>query len=126
MNFGKLQVTVKKSDSKAEPCKGLVFRCEITSWVGGKGDVNFRERYHFIKSKSCPGCDQCGIMKDELQDFTTDPKCYNIIHEGQHGKLYTVRVTNISTDWETGFVDDWDLEFIEYKELEECTTQNKC
>ena len=92
-----------------EQCKGLVFRCEITTWVGKDNDVNFRERYRFIKSMSCEGCDQCGYLWDDIREDIP------IIHNGEHGKLYTLEVVNMSRDWESGCVDDWDLEFVEMK-----------
>lgn len=124
--MAKFEAIVGKAVPKSKPCKGLVFRCELTSWVGGKGDVNFRERYHLVKSKSCPGCDQCGPIEEDLREFTVNNTAYpDILHGGEHGKLYTVRATNMSHDWETGILDDWDLEFVEYEEPEECETQNK-
>jgi hypothetical protein len=39
-----------------------------------------------------------------------------IIHDGKHGKLYEVVITNVSTDWETGYVDGYDLKMVEYNE----------
>ena len=38
-----------------------------------------------------------------------------LINELQDGLLYTIMITNISKDWESGFVDGYDLEFKEIK-----------
>jgi hypothetical protein len=42
--------------------------------------------------------------------------CHPIVDEIRHGALYDLRVTNISRDWETGIVDDYDFEFVKRKE----------
>lgn len=102
---------------KEPPCKGLFFRCEITSYIGSDRDVNFKTRFRFLKRMSCPGCAQCGAMWDDLREGLCDPKYSNVIFEsGQIGELYQLKVTNISTDWETGYVDDYDLEFVRVEE----------
>jgi len=60
-----------------------------------------------LKKKSCPGCEKCGFL---LEDLSQNESV--IIPEIEHDELYTVVVTNISKDWETGYVDDWDLEVV--------------
>lgn len=104
---------VKETDPEPESCKGLVFRCEQTGWVGSDKDVNFRERYRFLVRKSCPGCSKCEWMFDDLWERLSDSSWgwNSIRHEGENGKLYKLVITNISKDWETGLVDDYDLEF---------------
>ena len=36
----------------------------------------------------------------------------------EHNGLYTINATNISRDWESGYVDDYDLELVRYDEVE--------
>ena len=112
----KLREELRKPEPPKEECKGLIFRCEITSWVGSDNDVNFKERYRFIKSASCPGCEQCGFLWDDLHERTCDPIYQTILRNGDHGKLYELKVTGVSHDWETGIVDDWDIEFVKLPE----------
>lgn len=111
-----MTLNLEKENVKDKP--RLVFRCERTAWVGSKGDINFRVRYWPLKNKSTG---DSWAMEDDLHETlvchnyaydSTDP----IIHKGKHGKLYEVVYTNISTDWETGYVDGYDLELREYEE----------
>lgn len=109
----------EQKTTKQEPCKGLVFRCERTAWGDG-GEINFKTRFRLLKRKSCPGCEQCDFLWEDVGErlsmaydwSTADP----IIHEGVNGKMYRLMVTNMSTDWETGICDDYDLELREYNE----------
>jgi hypothetical protein len=36
--------------------------------------------------------------------------------KNKNGKLYKLMITNISKDWETGFVDNYDIKFEELEE----------
>jgi hypothetical protein len=95
-------------------CKGLVFRGYASSFYDIKrGRVEWREGIRLLKKKSCPGCEECGGMLDSLPDMIY---CQGVISpEGgiEDGKLYTMTVTNISKDCESGIVDDWDLQIIQ-------------
>ncbi len=44
------------------------------------------------------------------------------IETAEVGKLYQLKVTAVSTDWETGYVDDVDIGFVEYTPPENPTT----
>ena len=35
-----------------------------------------------------------------------------IIDNIEHGALYELKVTNVSVDYESGYADDWDIEFV--------------
>lgn len=89
-------------------CKGLVFRCEINEYFSGERIVQ-KTTYRLLKRKSCPGCDQCGFMRDDLNEMISGQ--YGMIwpDNPKHGALYSPRVTNVARDWETGYVDDWDI-----------------
>jgi len=96
--------------SNEEPCKGLCFRGYTnTHWFGDKFRVTNELR--LLKKRSCPGCAQCSYLTEELQS--------NVIvltPEIEHGKLYELRVTNVSRDYESGIVDDWNVEFCKVRE----------
>ena len=52
-----------------EVCKGQIYRAAYDAWVGSDGDVNFRQRFRWVKSKSCEGCDQCDWLSEDLDNF---------------------------------------------------------
>ena len=105
-----------------KPCIGIIFRFNEDAWIGSDGDVNFRKRLRWIKSKSCTGCPKCDWLYDDLSERISN---YDLMRDHDigidyedcvHGKLYRLQVGNVSRDWESGVVDDYDLEFVEYKE----------
>ena len=87
-------------------CKGLIFR-GFNSTFYSDCRLEKRSGIRMLKKKSCPGCEKCGFL---LEDLSQNESV--IIPEIEHDELYTVVVTNISKDWETGYVDDWDLEVV--------------
>jgi hypothetical protein len=62
---------------------------------------------------SCPGCSQCTCLLDEIAEIA--PDWGFIIPEIKQDQIYSVRITNISRDWESDLVDDWDLQFYEIR-----------
>lgn len=96
------------------PCKGLVFRGKRNAFINGRGDYVYTERMALLKRKSCKGCQQCGYMLEELEEHLGND-CLPIMPAYlETDVMYKLEVTNISKDWETGIVDDWDLEFVKY------------
>lgn len=98
-------------------CQGQIYRYVREVWIGSDGDVNFNDRFRWIKKLSCPGCEKCEWLKEHISFFLHG--YYNEMYNHnkvETGKLYKLTITNISTDWETGYVDDWDLEFVPYKD----------
>lgn len=91
-------------------CKGLVFRGYRNSYYKD-GKFELKQGIKLLKRKSCPGCEQCGYLLDDLKEFAGTDSL--IIPDIKDFKEYSVRVTNIHTDWESGMVDDWDLEIFE-------------
>jgi len=109
----------KHSDPEPETCKGLIFRADVSSWVGSDSDVNFRERFRFVKRLSCPGCVRCDWLLEDLNNRIGDKWLKDTVVrpiEVTHGELFTLRATNMSRDWETGVIDEWDLEFVKLEE----------
>jgi len=103
-----------KSDHTTEQCKGLVYRANVQHCRTKQG-ILFSVRLNKLKKKSCFGCEECECIEDQLSEISYDWPLINI-ETVEHGKLYTIGFTNISRDWETGVVDEWDLEVIPYKE----------
>lgn len=88
-------------------CKGLFFRGFKSRFLQN-GRFEEKQGIRLLKRTSCPGCDKCYRTIDDMIERTDAI----IMPEIENGALYTVRVTNQSTDWETGYVDDWDIEIV--------------
>jgi hypothetical protein len=88
-------------------CIGLVFK-GYKSLFKVKNRVELRQGIRLLKRQSCPGCSNCMWLMDDINESIA---CGNVIFpEIENEKLYSVRMVNISRDWESGFVDDYDLE----------------
>lgn len=98
-----------KEKEVPDTCKGLFFRGRHTQYLTERG---FGERQELIllKRKSCEGCPKCVWMLDELGEQANERMV--LTPDIEDGGLYKLIVTNISTDWETGYVDSYNLEFI--------------
>lgn len=96
----------------ASTCKGLFFRGS-TSLYWQDGKLAQKMELHLLRRMSCPGCEVCGPMLDDIAMFAGDGNLD--LSEVKQAKLYSPRVTNVSIDRDTGFVDDWDIEFVEVK-----------
>jgi len=97
------------AEPSPEPkCKGVVYKADVQHCKTQRG-VLFSVRLNKMKRLSCPGCEQCGFLEDDLGEI--DPKHWPIIGIAtvEPGKLYTIDVVNIGRDLESGYVDAWDL-----------------
>lgn len=97
------------------PCTGLTYRARVNNYYHN-GSVVYQTKMAKLKRQSCPGCEQCGYLEDNLFEFISNKSNILFPEEVVDGKLYTLQVTNISHDRESGFADDWDLEFVEKKD----------
>ena len=109
-------------NEKADPeiCVGLFFRVAREAWIGSGGDICFRYRFRPLPSKSCPGCFTCDWLVEDLDQYlylyNSGDIDFQLEQYFTHGMLVQLKVTNVSTDWETGIVDDYELDFVEVKE----------
>lgn len=94
-------------------CKGIIFRADCQNYIGKKGEIVFKTVLKQLKKKSCPGCEQCGWLESDIREFISFDTPFLGIENIEPNKFYTFQVTNISKDWESGIVDDWDLEIVE-------------
>lgn len=98
-------------------CKGRYYRCSLTRYLDKRGAYVETMKMVPMRRMSCPGCEECGWIDDELSEsYSTYGTSPLFAKEPEHGKLYTIRATNVSHDWESGIVDGWDLEFVEVSE----------
>lgn len=98
--------------AKKTKCSGLVYRADVSFTTTKRGFGKFI-RLNKMKRLSCPGCPNCEYLEESLSEFSED---YSVlgIDKVEDGKLYVLSSTNISLDWETGWVDDFDLCLEEY------------
>lgn len=110
-----VDITEIKFNDQVDPqeCKGLVYRGKMNKFLNSKDEFLYQQRMVPMKRMSCSGCVHCGFIKEDLdericnQDFSMMPE------KIKHGALYRLEAIHLSRDWESGIVDDWDLEFIE-------------
>ena len=97
------------------PCKGKVYRGKINNFINANSEVILQQRMIPMKRKSCPGCENCYPLEEELHERINDFDYMAPIfpEKIKHGQLYKLKVTGVGRDWETGIVDEWDLEFVE-------------
>lgn len=98
-------------------CKGMVFRYRENFYWSGTRYV-WQESMNLLKRKSCPGCEKCWGLREDLHELSTGNYSRPPIlpSNPKDQGLYTLIYTNVSTDYETGWVDDYDIEFVEYQE----------
>jgi hypothetical protein len=96
-------------------CKGLIFRGYRNAYAQG-AEYHIKKGFRLLKRKSCPGCAKCGFFSDDINEMIDSNGL--IIPDIENGALYSIRVTNIGTDWESGLVDSWDYEFFKVDEKE--------
>lgn len=89
-------------------CDGLFFRVLDSRYISPKyGTICVKREYRPLISKSCKGCAGCDWMMQDLVE-----RNISFIDGGNHGDIVCLSITNESRDWETGLIDDWDLEFV--------------
>lgn len=111
---------LEPNHKEPEQCGGLFFRVAKEAWMGSDGSICFRFRMRPLKSKSCSGCWTCSWLLDDYCEYL------NLYNSGDidiqleqyfnHGTLVQLKVTHVSTDWETGVVDDYEIDFVEVKD----------
>jgi len=98
----------KKQEGK---CKGLIFRGKLNTFFSIDKYV-YQESMVLLKKKSCPGCQECQFLLDDLPEMLDRG---NLINDFEDGALYKLEMSNVITDWETGHADDWGLLFNKIK-----------
>jgi len=101
-----LLASIKDGTPKQE-CKGNVYRVREYSFFRKIGIIMFQREYVPMKKLSCPGCERCEYLTEDMNESD-----FKVIHGGDHGDLVRLTITNEKHDWETGYIDTWDLEFV--------------
>lgn len=108
-------------------CQGLFFRgYSNTFWSCDKYET--KRGMRLLKRKSCKGFEKCDSYDEKTEDMRCDhwflgdmPDMIDIEavimpEEVEDGALYSLRMTNVETDWETGHCDHWDYEFFKVED----------
>ena len=105
-----MQILSTKSGDKTEESPRVVVRVKTTAYETANGYAFKKE---LIKLKRlCKGFDffqeDCRMI--DIYDVYEKIKNLYQVNDG----IYQIIMTNVSKDWETGYVDDWDYELIPY------------
>lgn len=98
-------------DSSIEECKGMFFRYRKNEYFSG-GVYGIKETFTLLKRKSCPGCPQCSWIDDFLQEEFNAESGAEIPPYLMDMDLCELKVTNTSTDWESGLIDEITVGFV--------------
>lgn len=99
--------------NKTGVCNGLIFRVRKSWFRNNSGEYEYRIKFTPLLRKSCPGCPKCGAIYDAANEM---PESILFPLEPKDKSMYQLCITNVHTDWETGYTDDFDVEFVEYVE----------
>jgi len=101
---------------KENVCKGVFFRARVSGYINSRGAYVYTETMTPLKRISCTGCEECAWIDETLFEIVDDANFPEVIGGIEDRAVYTLDVTGISRDHETGLVDDYDLVFRKVKE----------
>lgn len=94
-------------------CKGIIYRGTVSMCNTSRGFMQ-TIRLNKLKRMSCSGCSKCGWQDDIYGMFCVEENPILGFETIEDQKLYTLNICNEQTDWETGYVDAYDIEVNEY------------
>ena len=99
----------------AEPkCKGLYFRYTDNCFMNSHGVLTYTSRLTPLKKMSCDGCAECGYINEHInEELAIYGREYPFPMKLIHGKIYTPHIEITSTDFETGYADEWEVVYKE-------------
>jgi hypothetical protein len=80
-------VEKKKKDHE---CKGLFWRCIISSFVSSYDSIEVRKSLRLLKKRSCKGCETCSWVLDYFREDISEIDDY--LNGLKNGWVYTYRV----------------------------------
>lgn len=93
-------------------CQGAIFKAEVTNFRTSRG-LSFQVKLVKSKKLSCPGCANCAWQDESFDEVSNDWPISNIT-EVENNVFYSVDITNIQCDYESGWLDYWDLILIKF------------
>lgn len=106
-----IKLLIAEANPNILKCTGLVFRAKIDHYLDKRETYVNSVKMILLKRKSCK-CDGCyGLL--ECYHISCSEDIWPILPKDiVNDQLYTLRIINEHTDWESGYVDDYDLEFV--------------
>jgi len=103
-------------DPKEKACTGLYFRCMVNQYYSlERGEYVSQTKFRKLKRMSCRGCPDCDSLEFDLGELANGEEDKGpIVHTHIDGAVYRLGITNIQTEYESGEVDGYDLEFVRY------------
>jgi len=101
-------------DPKEKVCKGLYWRGSENIFLDSDGSIKQFKELRLLKKKSCPGCEKCGWIFDEISASIILTTASNLLSKIEHGKIYQFR-WNTTTEWESRITEIDEIWFEEVK-----------
>lgn len=106
-------------EEKGTPCVGVFFRYTENNHVSSKGTrFVFQKRLSLLKRRSCPGCDVCYPMVDDVIQGVSDGDVegfFEFSPKLKHNDVVQLVFIPGPTDWETGYLDSWHYKVVSAK-----------
>lgn len=111
-----LDVLVVEDDPNK--CKDRFFRVRKNAYIHN-GKIVISTTLKELKRKSCPGCNVCGWMEDDLYEGLVNygESYIDGLDELKDGDMVRLNVVIDSTDYETGHADSWHLKAYKVDEI---------
>uniref|UniRef100_A0A6M3XWC2 Uncharacterized protein n=1 Tax=viral metagenome TaxID=1070528 RepID=A0A6M3XWC2_9ZZZZ len=107
-----LEAILNDDNDKIE-CKGLIFRARINNFVCYKNKIVKSREMRLLKKESCQGCEHCGYIWEDLHEGILNDSRFIALDNIEEGKKYRIKCCIDSTDFYSGYADDWHYIFEE-------------
>ena len=97
---------------KETSCAGKIYKAKINNYISKTGEICNKKSLRLMRKLSCPNCEECGWIEEAVQEHIACGYLLLNFEKIEHDKLYTIRTCNLHVDYETGCVDDCDLEIV--------------
>lgn len=96
-------------------CTGLpIFKCVSSFYTRNNNEIVETKRLLYRSRLSCH-CEKCERLKGMIFEDICEREDLNIVNWDWllNGHYYSLGMVNQTTDWETGYLDDWDWKAVE-------------
>ncbi len=90
-----------------DDCIGLYYRASCSTYRTKNG-IARKVELRLLKRRSCLGCDHCAWVLEEFGECE-EGACHVVFNHVEHGKIYRPEIKILSTDFESGWADDWEI-----------------
>lgn len=104
-------------NKKSKECKGIICRANVYNGFSqsyGRNTIISNIKLTILKRDSCPGCEKCGGLWDQLSEISNDWPVSNISEVIDRHK-YRLDIVITSYDYESGHADEWEYKLTEIK-----------